>query len=94
VGGVRDEHLGPVEVAPAAVVGPDHQDAGQLALRPGGRLKRDGTHPADLAQGLLELPHELQRPLRQLVGCEGVEIREAGQAGGPLVHLGVELHGA
>jgi hypothetical protein len=88
------EESGPCQIATGAVVGPDHQDTGQLALRSGGRLERDGTHPADLGQGLLELPQKRQRALGQLVGHEGVEVREASESSSPLVHLGVEFHGA
>ncbi len=68
------EHVGPLGVATAAVIRADHEDARQLALRPGRRLERHGPHPADGGEGALELPQELQRPLGDLVGCEGVEL--------------------
>ena len=67
VGRIRDQHLGPLQVAAAAVVGPDHEDAGQLALGAGRRLERDRLHATDLGQRLLQLPQQLQRPLGQLI---------------------------
>ena len=54
MGAVGDEDLVAVDVAAAAVVGPDHQDPGQLALGAGGRLERDRRHPGDLGQLALE----------------------------------------
>ena len=39
--GVGDEDLRPLRVAAGAVVGADHQDPGQLAVRAGRRLERD-----------------------------------------------------
>ena len=42
----------------------------------------------------LQLPQQLERALGQRVRRQRVELREAGQAGGPLVDLGVVLHRA
>ena len=81
------EDLGPLEVATAPVVRPDHQDPGELTLGPGRRLERDGAHAAHLAQRLLELPEQPQGALRDLVGRERVKVREAGQPRRPLVDL-------
>ncbi len=91
---VRDEDLVALGVATLAVIGPDHQDAGQLALRSGGRLERDRAHPGDLGQGALELPQQLERALRDLVRDQRMEVGEAGQARRPFVELRVELHRA
>ncbi len=91
---VRHEHLVALEIAALAVIGPDHQDAGELALGPCGRLERDRAHPGDLGQRLLELPQQLERALGDLVGRHRVELGEARQAGRPLVELRVELHRA
>ena len=55
------------DVAAAAVVGPDHEDAGQLALGAGRGLERHGLHAADLRQRPLQLPEKLQRALGKLV---------------------------
>ena len=92
--GVGNEDFAPLQVATAAVVGPDHQNAGQFALGAGRGLESHGAHAADLGQGLLQLPQQLQRPLGQLVRGEGMQRDEAGQSGGPLVDLRVPLHGA
>ena len=92
--GIGDEDLGPVRVAAVAVVGPDHEDAGQLALGTGRGLEGDRLHARDLGQGAFQLPEQLQRALGDLVGGHRVELGEAAQAGGPLVELGVELHRA
>ena len=91
---VGHEDLVAFGVAAGAVVGADHQDAGQLAVRAGRRLERDGVHAADLDERLLELPQQLERALGDLVGRQRVERGEAGQPGGPLVDLGVALHRA
>ena len=86
-GGVRavrrvgHDDLAPLVVAAGLVVGPDHEDAGQLALGAGRRLERHGAHAADLRQPLLGLPQQLQRALRHGVGRQ----RDAGprsRAGG------------
>ena len=94
VGRVGHEDVRPGRVAAGAVVGPDHEDPGQLALGAGRGLERDGVHAADLGEVLLEAPEELERALGRLVGGQGMEGGEAGQAGRPLVDLGVVLHGA
>ena len=91
---VGDEHLVALRVAPRAVVGADHEDPGQLALGARRRLERHRPHAADLGQGLLELPQQLERALGGLVGGERMEVGEARQAGRPLVELRVELHRA
>ena len=94
VGRVGHEHVGPLDVAAAAVVGPNHEDAGQLALRTCGRLEGNGAHAADLGEHRLQLEEQLQRSLRDLVRRLRVQAGEAGQARGPFVELRVELHGA
>ncbi len=76
------------------MVGADHQDAGQLALRPSRGLERDRGHAADLLELLFEAPEQLERALCDRVRRQRVELGEAEQAGRPLVDLGVELHGA
>ena len=91
---VGHQDLIAVGIASLAVIGADHQDPGQLPLRAGGRLQRDRAHAGDLGQGGLELPEQLERALRHLVGRQRMERREAGQPGRPLVELGVELHRA
>ena len=71
----------------------EHQP-GELALRAGGRLKRDRGQPGDLREDLLEPPHELERALRRLVLLVRMQVAETGQRRGPLVHARVVLHRA
>ena len=54
-------------IAAIAVVGANHHQAGELALRAGVRLQRDGGEPGDLAERALELAEDLlvaRRPAR------------------------------
>ena len=69
-------------------------EAGQLALRAGGRLERDGVEPGDLGEDLLQAPHELERALRALLLLQRMERREAGERREPLVDARVVLHRA
>ena len=86
---VRDEDLGPLEVAARPVVGPDHEDPGQLALGAGGRLEGDGAHPADLGERLLELPEQLERALGDLVGASGWSAAKPGSRAAHSLSLGL-----
>ena len=52
VGAVGDQHRGAL-LAEVAEVGRGHQQGRHLAVRPGGRLQRDGRQPGDLGQHLL-----------------------------------------
>ena len=69
-------------------------EAGELALRAGRRLERDGGKPGDLGEDLLESPHELERALRALVLLVRMKIAEAGEPCQPLVDARVVLHRA
>ena len=51
-------------LAAVLVEGAGEQHAGQLAVRARGGLQRDVRQPGDLAQALLQAPHQLQRALR------------------------------
>ena len=79
---VGDEDLVALGVAARPVVGADHQDAGQLALRAGRRLERDGAHAEISASDPLELPQQLRacpgRPRRGPAGG-GRRSRAAGR---------------
>ena len=94
MGGVGDNNLGPGGVVPAAVVCLDEQQAGELAVGPGGGLEGHGVHAGDLPQQLPGGVDGLQAPLDRLLGLEGVDLGKAGEGGHVLVDLGVVLHGA
>ena len=91
---IGHEDLAALGVAPGLVIGADHEDARQLALRSGGRLERHGSHATDLGEHRLQLEQQLQRSLGDFIGRFRVQGREARQSGGPLVQLGIELHRA
>ena len=91
--GVGGQHLGPA-LAAVLVERAGEQHAGELALGPGARLKRDERQARYLAQGLLEAPHQLERALGVARVLERVQARVARQARDPLVQLGVVLHRA
>ena len=93
VGGVGREDLGAV-LAAVLVVGAGQQHAGELAVRAGARLEADVREAGDLAERLLELPHQLQRALGALRVLRGVQAGVAGQRGDALVQLRVVLHRA
>ena len=52
VRGVGDEHLA-ARIALRLVIGAGQQDAGELAMRAGRRLQRDGVHAGDFDQRIL-----------------------------------------
>jgi hypothetical protein len=57
VGGVGDHDLAPLlGLAAFGEVRAHQQQTGQLALRAGGRLQRDGVEAGDLGERLLQLP--------------------------------------
>ncbi len=93
VGGVGRQHERAL-VAAVGVVGAAQQHPGQLAVRAGAGLQRHVRQAADLRQGALQVPHQLERPLGAARRLEGVQARVAGQGGDPLVQLRVVLHRA
>jgi hypothetical protein len=46
----------------------DQQDAGELAVRAGGRLQRDRVHAGDFEQAALQQVEDLEDALRQRSG--------------------------
>ena len=75
VSGMND--LAPLRLAAVLEVGAHQHQPGQLALRAGGGLERDGVEPGDLGEDLLQAPHELERALRALLLLVRVEVAEA-----------------
>ena len=91
--GVGREHL--VARLPAILVeGARQQHAGELAVRPGGGLKRHVREAGDLRQRALQPPHQLERPLRTLGVLERVQARVPGERRRALVQPRVVLHRA
>ena len=93
VGGVGREDLG-AGLAAILVVGAGEQDPGELAVRAGGGLQADVRQARDLAEGRLEVPHQLERALRAFGVLQRVQARVAGQRGDALVQARVVLHRA
>ena len=60
-------------IATLGVIGPGHEDRGQLALGPGRRLGRDGMHAHDHLEPLVKLPDDRQRALGKVFGLEGMD---------------------
>ena len=97
VGAVRargDEADRPRLVAPAAVVGADGQQPGQLALAAGVGLQADRVVAGDGGQPLLQLADQLQVALGLVGRGERVEVRELRPRDRQHLGRGVELHGA
>ena len=97
VGAVRrggDQAHVALVVAAAAVVRPDGQQPGQLALRPGVGLERDGVVAGDPGERVLQVSDQLPIALGLVERGERVDVRELGP--GHRLHLGggVELHRA
>ena len=93
VGAIGDEHFS--ALAPGlGMIGAGHQDARQLAVRPGHRLRRDSGHAGDRRQQLLQVVEHGECPLYRLGGLEGMKLPETGQGSHVLVELRVVLHRA
>ncbi len=82
VRGVRGDDRVALLAAIGEVRAHEHE-AGQLALRAGGRLQRHRRKARDLGEDPLQVPHELERALRVLVVGMRVEVAEARQRGRP-----------
>ena len=96
IGAVRrvgNENLA-ARIALRLVPGADQQDAGELAMRAGRRLQRDGVHAGDLEQAALQQVDDFEHALRERVGPVGMRLGQALDAGDELVDARVVLHGA
>ena len=94
VGRVRYQNLGAPGVAPVKVVGAEHQNARQFALRARRRLERHIAETANFAQVVLKLVHQPQRALRQRTALQRVGSSEARQTRHFLVKLRIVFHSA
>src|SRR5699024_951647 len=94
VGGVGNDDLPPLAVAPGVVVLLDEQHAGELAVGAGGGLEGHVVHAGDLAEVALGGVQHLPAPGGGVGGSQGVDGGEAGQGRHLLVDPGVVLHGA
>ena len=84
-----------VGAAVVAVVGPDHEYAGQFAVGAGGRLQGGPVHAGDLQQGLLGLVHQREHALHLVLRPDrGAGRRSPAERADLVVQLGVVLHGA
>ncbi len=72
----------------------DQQDAGQFAMRAGGRLQRDCVHAGDFEQRGFQVRHHLHGPLRERFGLIGMRPSQAFGARHQFVDARVVLHGA
>ena len=92
---VGDDDLAPLlALALVREVRAHEHEPGQLALRAGRGLERDGVEAGHLGEDLLQPPLELERALRAVLFLMRVELREAGQHHEPLVDARVVLHRA
>ena len=94
VGARRDQADVALNVAALAVVPADREQPGELSLRAGVRLQRDGVVAGDRAQPALEVADQRDVPVGLVERRERVDRRELGPRHG--LHLGrrVELHRA
>ena len=91
--GGDEAHVAAV-VAPAAVVGPDGEQTGELALRPGVGLQRHGVVAGDVGQPGLEVADQAAVALGVGHRRVGVHVGEPGVADGLHLRRRVELHRA
>ena len=72
----------------------NQQDAGELAMRAGGGLQRDGVHAGDVDQAALQQVDDFENALGERFGPVGMRFGQAFDARDELVHARVVLHGA
>jgi hypothetical protein len=79
VRGVWNDDLGAREVAARAVIGADHRDPCELALRARHRRQRDTAHARDVLQHFLELVQALEHALPGRLGRKRVPTEQLRQ---------------
>jgi hypothetical protein len=91
---VRHQDLVARVVAARGVIGADHGDAGELALRAGHRRQRDRPHAGHLLQHLLQLEHAGEETLAELLRRERMPPQQSRQARQRVAGARIVLHGA
>ena len=76
------------------VIGADHEQSSEFALRTGGGLQGDGVHAGDFQEAVAEGLHDTQSALRNFLGLIRMSVGEAFHARDEFVHARVVLHGA
>src|SRR5437660_2141141 len=71
-----------------------HQQAGELAVSPGGRLQRDRIHTGDFEETVAESLDDAQCALRNLLWLVRMTVGNSLKARNHFVHARVVLHGA
>ena len=92
----RDRHddLVARQVAARAVIGADHGDAGELAVRAGHGRQRHALHARDFLQHLLQFEHAGEKALPGGFRRQRMAVQEARQHGVLVTGLRVVLHRA
>ena len=90
----RDDDLVAGQVAPRPMIGADHGDAGELAVRTGHRAERHRRHAGDLLQHVLQLEHATEEALSDRRRCKRMATEELRQHRVLVTGLGVVLHRA
>ena len=94
MGGVGNDDLGPLGIAPVQMILLHHQQGGELPVSAGGGHKGHAVHSRDLAQQLLGQVQRLQAALDRVGALGGVYPRKAGQGRRLLMDSGIILHRA
>ena len=71
-----------------------HQQAGELAVSPGGRLQRDRIHTGDFEETVAESFNDAQRALRNLLWLVRMTVGNSLKARDHFIHTRVVLHSA
>ena len=80
--------------APRGIIGADHQEGGQLALRARGRLEGNRFKSANLFQLVLKLEYQLQSALHDFLVLKWMDLGKARKARGLFACLRIVFHGA
>ena len=93
VRGIRDQNL-LARIALRLMIGADHQQSRELAVRSGGGLQRDGVHAGNFDEALAQSLDDAQRALRNPLGLVRMSVGQAFEAHHQLIDPRVVLHGA